>query len=221
MRVPGPGEEPVDSPWIIVADLLPREELDNAMHLLLRPRRVLWLNGTRKPGDHSFHDTVCIHHTVEGRMRAGDNGYTRKRGRRAAHNLTVPGGCDSMRCERLLTLVVTLSMAGAVVTAQESWSPLGPYGAEIRALTIDPSRSATIYAGTTGGLLRSLDSGATWSRLPLGGGPFEDIVRKVAVDPITPSILYAASDSGFFRSTNAGVSWQRTRVSFGLSSSTT
>ena len=75
--------------WIrrgfILLDLLPREELDNAVYPPLRPWRVLWLNGARQPGDHSFHDAVCVHHTVEKRMRAGDNGYTRKRLTQRSH----------------------------------------------------------------------------------------------------------------------------------------
>jgi hypothetical protein len=51
-----------NSLWIprgfILLDLFPRQELDNALYPPLRPWRVLALNGVRKPGDHSFHNTV-------------------------------------------------------------------------------------------------------------------------------------------------------------------
>lgn len=69
--------------WIrrgfILLDLIPREELDNAVYPPLRPWRVLWLNGARRPGDHCFHDTVYVHDTVDARMRAGDAYYSSKR----------------------------------------------------------------------------------------------------------------------------------------------
>jgi type VI secretion system (T6SS) phospholipase Tle1-like effector len=69
--------------WIrrgfILLDLVPREELDNVVYPPLRPWRVLWLNGARKPGDHSLHDTVYVHHTVDARMRVGDARYSSKR----------------------------------------------------------------------------------------------------------------------------------------------
>jgi hypothetical protein len=69
--------------WIrrlyILLDLAPREELDNAVYPPLRPWRVLCLNGSRKPGDHSLHDAVYVHHTVDARMRAGEGRYSSKR----------------------------------------------------------------------------------------------------------------------------------------------
>jgi uncharacterized protein (DUF2235 family) len=71
-----------NSLWIprgfILLDLFPRQELDNALYPPLRPWRVLALNGVRKPGDHSFHNTVSVHHTAAARMRAGD-GYSSER----------------------------------------------------------------------------------------------------------------------------------------------
>lgn len=41
--------------------------------------------GDSKPGDHTFHDTVSVHHTVETRMLAGDKRYTLKRLSRRSH----------------------------------------------------------------------------------------------------------------------------------------
>jgi uncharacterized protein (DUF2235 family) len=75
--------------WIrrgfVLLDLFPREELDNAVYPPLRPWRIFWPNGARKPGDHLFHGTVCVHRTVDDRMRAGDKDYAPSRLTRRSH----------------------------------------------------------------------------------------------------------------------------------------
>jgi len=90
---------PARSLWIrhgfFLLDLLPREELDNAVYPPRRPWRMFWLNGARKPGDHAFDGTVCVHRTVEDRMRRGDNVYTHKRLTRRSH------GSSGLRVIRL------------------------------------------------------------------------------------------------------------------------
>jgi uncharacterized protein (DUF2235 family) len=63
----------------IALDCAPRVELDNAVYPPLRRKRVLWSDGARKPGDHVVGDKVCVHHTVDARLRAGDERYTRER----------------------------------------------------------------------------------------------------------------------------------------------
>jgi hypothetical protein len=60
-------------------DLLPRVELDNHGYPPCRQKRVLWLNGARKPGDHLIADTVHVHHTVARRADAGDRRYRPER----------------------------------------------------------------------------------------------------------------------------------------------
>jgi hypothetical protein len=63
----------------IALDCAPRVELDNAVYPPLRRKRVLWSDGARKPGDHVFGDNVFVHRTVDARLRAGDERYTRER----------------------------------------------------------------------------------------------------------------------------------------------
>ena len=47
------------------------------------------------------------------------------------------------------------------------WSSNGPDGGEVLSLAIDPSNSATIYAGTAAGVFKSTDAGGSWrSSLP-------------------------------------------------------
>src|SRR5947209_2450605 len=79
------------------------------------------------------------------------------------------------------------------------WSSNGPDGGEVLSLAIDPSNSATIYAGTAVGLFKSTNGGATWS-ISLAGGYIKDLV----VYAPNPNIIYAGS----FKSTDGGLSWQ-------------
>jgi hypothetical protein len=63
----------------IALDCAPRVELDNAVYPPRRHKRVLWMDGARKPGDHVFGNTVSVHHTVEAQLRTGDERHTRER----------------------------------------------------------------------------------------------------------------------------------------------
>ena len=66
--------------WIrrgfIALDCLPRVELENSEYPPERLKRVFWIDGARKPGDHAFADTVTVHHSVDARVRAGEKRYS-------------------------------------------------------------------------------------------------------------------------------------------------
>jgi photosystem II stability/assembly factor-like uncharacterized protein len=101
-----------------------------------------------------------------------------------------------------------------------NWSPAkdglpeGPCPPSVSSLTIDPQDSRTIYAGLrscgigsqNGGVWRSTDGGAGWTKLeskPVGGG-----VHGLVIDPKS-NTLYAWNGSGLSRSTDRGESWSR------------
>jgi uncharacterized protein (DUF2235 family) len=63
----------------IALDCAPRVELDNAVYPPRRRKRVFWLDGARKPGDHAFGGTVSVHRSVDARLRAGDERHSRER----------------------------------------------------------------------------------------------------------------------------------------------
>ncbi len=93
-----------------------------------------------------------------------------------------------------------------------SWSAVnaglqfGP-DTNVRALAIDPSAPATLYAGMErgGGAFKSTDGGGSWSAI--NAGLTASNVYALAIDPSTPAALYAGTDMGAFKSANGGGSW--------------
>ena len=96
-------------------------------------------------------------------------------------------------------------------------------GYVVLSLTIDPSDSATVYAGTLGnGVFKSTDAGASWAAVNSGLPPLEvaespPVVTSLIVDPSNPSTIYAGisagtQDDGVFKSTNGGQSWAAANV---------
>jgi photosystem II stability/assembly factor-like uncharacterized protein len=74
----------------------------------------------------------------------------------------------------------------------------------------DPTDTRVLYAGTSSGVLRSTDSGATWART---GGAIDNVTR-LAVDPADPNTLYVVETVSetrgrVFKSTDAGATWTR------------
>ena len=87
----------------------------------------------------------------------------------------------------------------------------------VQAFAVDPAHPAVVYAaaqatfpGSGGGVLRSLNRGITWRRLP---SPESDQVLDVAVDGEHGGTVYAATATGVDASTDGGVEW---RVGSGL-----
>lgn len=82
------------------------------------------------------------------------------------------------------------------------WAKMaGAKGASYRTYVVaqDLKDPSIVFAGTTGGLVRSNDSGLTWRKLS------DDASRAVAFDPTTPSRIFVATDQhGILRSENHG-----------------
>ena len=76
------------------------------------------------------------------------------------------------------------------------WTSNGPEGGNIDVLAIDPQTSATLYAGTWGGVFKSTDGGGNWSAVNAGLTDFG--VYALAIDPQTPTTLYAGTYGGVF-----------------------
>lgn len=89
------------------------------------------------------------------------------------------------------------------------WSSLGPDGGPVGAVAVDPSNSRVVYAGSSqGGVWKSLDGGATWSRA--SRGLTDDRMVALAIDPLHPATLYAAALTGVWKSVDGAATWQAT-----------
>ncbi|HEY0782239.1 MAG TPA: hypothetical protein VGE98_07290, partial [Thermoanaerobaculia bacterium] len=67
-------------------------------------------------------------------------------------------------------------------------------------LVADPANPGTVYAGTDGGVFKSLNSGASWVG-PYGAGQLST-VADLAVDPLHPNRFYAAGVVGTTQAAN-------------------
>ena len=129
--------------------------------------------------------------------------------------------------------------SGKSTDAGLSWNPVGDFPANLQAgvwgMAVDPSNSATLYAGLDdtpqysyiagrpgrawGGVFKSTDGGTTWDTAGLSGAA----VNLLVVDPAHPNVVYAATEGnygtprgfrGFFKSADAGATW--TAINNGL-----
>lgn len=88
----------------------------------------------------------------------------------------------------------------------------------VQAISIDPSNTAILYAGTRNeGVYKSTNGGSSWGSSGLGGRT----INALALDPSDPSVLFAGTSSGdgtLFKSINSGVNW--TSITSGISGRT-
>ena len=124
-------------------------------------------------------------------------------GRRSARFGSI--GIDAallLACALLLTGHPRIARAGL-----NMWTSTGPDGVYVNALLVDPGAPDTVYAGTAGkGVFKSVDRGATWSKMSIGMG--DVYIDSLAVDPGPPCTLYAASsNTGVFKSVDGGDTW--------------
>ena len=78
----------------------------------------------------------------------------------------------------------------------------------VGSLLIDPQNSSTLYATVghasfpiPGGVLRSMDGGATWSQVNEGLPSLESWRRRLAIDPNTNTLYLATHDNGVYAMT--------------------
>jgi photosystem II stability/assembly factor-like uncharacterized protein len=92
------------------------------------------------------------------------------------------------------------------------WTTTGPEGGPVFTLALDPVVPEVLYAGTPGGVFKSLDGGATSiprsdglrdarGLLPQGG------ILALAIDPIDPAVVYAGAVDGVWKTLDGGAAW--------------
>lgn len=105
-----------------------------------------------------------------------------------------------------LFLVLLAFAARPAVAGIDRWTPLGPDGGTVLALVADAGSPGTLYAGTYGGVWKSLDGGAHWFSSSEGLSPFE--ITALAVAPSTPGTVWAGTPQGIYQTTNGGATWR-------------
>lgn len=83
-------------------------------------------------------------------------------------------------------------------------------------LGMDPTRPSTLYAGTSGGVYKSVDQAGHWEKMNNGLVPSGMVktsralnVTAVLVDSYEPDTVYVATLTGMYKSTDAAKSWNR------------
>jgi photosystem II stability/assembly factor-like uncharacterized protein len=96
-----------------------------------------------------------------------------------------------------------LLLVAAPLSAASRWTALGPFGAYVLRLSVDPTDARVLYASLGIGAYKSLDGGITWTPLLKGF-----IWSNVAVDPLHPNVLYVAAFPGkILKSVDRGAHW--------------
>src|SRR5215467_11900640 len=118
-------------------------------------------------------------------------------------NLRQGGFSQSRRRQRMvLLLVVVLCCLGSteiVSAGVNAWTGIGPEGALVTSLAIDPTAPLILYAANYdgGGIFKTTNGGGNWSSVNVG--LTNTNVTALAIDPRTPTTLYAgAAGSGVF-----------------------
>ena len=104
-----------------------------------------------------------------------------------------------------------------------TWSDTGAANDDVTAIAIDPVTPTTLYAGTWGAVLKSIDGGANWSTSSLAG-----LVSSVVIDPMDSGILYAGTTrytadyyqdgplrGGVYKSIDRGLNWNPAVLYYG------
>ena len=94
----------------------------------------------------------------------------------------------------------------------QTWQGLGTglSGSVLTLLPVlhDPNR---LYCGTTSGLYKSTDAGASWTRK----GTMTN-VRAVVLDTASPGVVYCGTGTGVFVSSDGGETWQAFNTGLGM-----
>jgi photosystem II stability/assembly factor-like uncharacterized protein len=116
---------------------------------------------------------------------------------------------DARRPERVFASACS-GVYGSLDSA-EKWSHLDtPKGAfRTHFVALDPSHEGVVFAGTTGGLLRSSDNGHNWRNVS------SESIKSIAFDPLVPGrIFFASTTAGILLSTDGGLTLHDCNVGF-------
>jgi photosystem II stability/assembly factor-like uncharacterized protein len=97
----------------------------------------------------------------------------------------------------------------------EHWRVLaGTRGSRIESLAISPANTGIIAAGTSKGVLLTVDAGATWKRISSETDPEMQEITALAFDPADTQTLYAGTPHLPWKTSDGGATWHS--ISTGL-----
>jgi photosystem II stability/assembly factor-like uncharacterized protein len=97
-------------------------------------------------------------------------------------------GRSATRTQLSFVALVLLAVPAAV--QGQSWTPVGPFGGDVRSLVTDPHDPRVVYLGTaSGSVYRSEDAALHWRRLQPGFPARDASIDDIAVDP--SGVVYA------------------------------
>ncbi len=82
----------------------------------------------------------------------------------------------------------------------------------IVSLTVDPSQSGVVYAGTKSGLFRSTDFGSSWKEVNIIASSKKFPIRGIAIDPKDSNRIIYSSALAVYQSTNGGLNWSTYQI---------
>ena len=92
------------------------------------------------------------------------------------------------------------------LAVENMWVSNGPPGGSVISIMFNPLNSQIIYVGTVqNGLYKSIDGGANWIHLPLGG--LNPTIRTIQIHPFGPDTMFVGTAHGIFKSEDGGNSW--------------
>lgn len=111
------------------------------------------------------------------------------------------------------------AVSGPLPVATASWTGIGPdvsIGGRILCVTIDPSNSNNLWAGSaSGGIWKSVNAGASWTPVVTGFPVLG--VSSILVHPTNPSIIYAGTGEVYRVDTsNIGFNVWKARGTYGV-----
>src|SRR5258706_151567 len=87
----------------------------------------------------------------------------------------------------VIALIATPAVAGV-----NRWTAIGPDGADVVALVMNPLTPSVAFAGTShSGVLKTMDAGASWATAN-SGLPTANVLA-LAIDPANSSTLYVGT----------------------------
>ncbi len=97
----------------------------------------------------------------------------------------------------------------------QHWRVLtGTRGSRIESIAISPANSEVIAAGTSKGVLLTVDAGATWNRISRETDVEMQDITALAFDPVETHTLYAGTPHLPWKTTDSGATWRS--ISTGL-----